>query len=314
MTPTAPAITVLDPKKMPGPPGSTHVLASPIDFDGEPRTVGPFAIVVHAVMPATAPGALPVDADVRPHPHIGLVAITYLLDGAVTHRDSLGNRCELRAGDIGVTISGRGAVHSERFERRRLLGGGLELFQLLLAMPDGVEDGEPSFFHRSAAELGSASSDGARVTWLFPAPPALPSGMPWTTPILLADVTLEANARWSPPHAPARALYVREGELAIGDARVRAGRVALVAPGDVSVRALAPARFLAFGGAMVGERHLWWNFIHSSLERIEAAKREWREGRTKLPDGDTESFTPCPPDDGRPLKVLNRETRATDRR
>lgn len=306
MTSAAPAITVLDPKKMPGPLGSTNVLAAPIDFDGAARTVGPFAIVAHAVSPATAPGALRVDADVRPHPHIGLVAITYLLDGAVTHRDSLGNRCELRAGDIGVTISGRGAVHSERFERQRLLGGGLELFQLLLAMPDGAEDGEPSFFHRSAAELGTVSSGGAHVAWLFPAPPALPTGMPWTTPILLADVTLEYSARWSPPDAPARALYVREGELAIGDARVRAGQVALVEPGDVSIRALANARVLAFGGAIVGERYFWWNFIHSSLERIEAAKKEWREGKTKLPDGDTESFTPCPPDDGRPLRVLNR--------
>jgi redox-sensitive bicupin YhaK (pirin superfamily) len=301
----APTIAVVDPKQMPGPPGARNVLASPIDFDGAPRTVGPFAIVGHAVMPETPPGVLPVDADVRPHPHIGLVAISYVLDGSVTHRDSLGNRSELRAGDIGVTISGRGAAHSERFERWRLLGGRLELFQLLLAMPDGHEDGEPSFFHRTAAELGTVSSDGARVTWLFPAPPALPSGMPWTTPILLADVALESNAKWSPPDAPARALYVREGELAIDDARVRAGQVAVIEPGDVSIRALAPARVLAFGGAMVGRRYYWWNFIHSSLERIEAAKKEWREGRWKLPTGDTESFTPCPPDDGRPLKILN---------
>jgi redox-sensitive bicupin YhaK (pirin superfamily) len=254
----------------------------------------------------TQPGALPVDADVRPHPHIGLVAISYVLDGSVTHRDSLGNRYELHAGDIGVTISGRGVVHSERFERKRLLGGGLELFQLLLAMPDGTEDVEPSFSHRTAADRDTTSSSGVHVSWLFPAPPALPSGLPWTTPILLADISFEADARWSPPDAPARALYVREGEIAIGDARVRAGQVALVEPGDVSICALAPARVLAFGGAVVGERYLWWNFINSSLERIEVAKRDWREGRTKRPDGDTESFTLCPPDEGRPLKVLNR--------
>jgi redox-sensitive bicupin YhaK (pirin superfamily) len=188
----------------------------------------------------------------------------------------------------------------------RLLGGRLDAVQLLLAMPDGAEDGEPSFFGRTAAEHARSSKDGAHVTWLFPEPPALPAGMPWTTPILLADVALDANAAWSPPDVPHRAFYVREGEIAIGDARIGRGQVALVEPGDVSVRALAPAKLLAFGGAAVGERYLWWNFIHSSLERVEAAKREWREGRTKLPPGDTESFTPCPPDDGRPLRVLNR--------
>ena len=107
-------IPVHDAKRLPGPPGSSTVLAAPIDPGGAPRTVGPFALVVHARMPVSAPGALPVDADVRPHPHIGLTAISYLLDGAITHRDSLGNRRELRTGDLGGTVSGRGVVHSER--------------------------------------------------------------------------------------------------------------------------------------------------------------------------------------------------------
>ena len=124
--------------------------------------------------------------------------------------------------------------------------------------------------------------------------------------MLLADVALESNARWSPPEVPERALYVREGEVEVGASRVRAGQVAIVGPGEATVRALAAARVLAFGGTGVGARYLWWNYIHSSLERIEAAKTEWRQGRVKLPDGDTESFTPCPPDDGRPLMRLNR--------
>src|SRR5689334_13045838 len=124
-------ITVLDAKRLPGPPGLSNVLAAPIDPDGAPRTVGPFAVVVHARMPPSPPGALPIDADVRPHPHIGLIAISYLLDGAITHRASCGNRRELRAGDLGATVSGRGVVHSERLDRIRVLGGGLEMFQLL---------------------------------------------------------------------------------------------------------------------------------------------------------------------------------------
>ena len=104
---------------------------------------------------------------------------------------------------------------------------------------------------------------------------------------------------------PERALYVREGEIEVRASRVRAGQVAVVGPGEASVRALASARVFAFGGSGVGARYLWWNYLHSSLERIEAAKTEWRQGRVSLPAGDTESFTQCPPDEGRPLWRLN---------
>jgi redox-sensitive bicupin YhaK (pirin superfamily) len=282
------------------------MLAAPIDPDGMPRTIGPFAVFVHTQMQVSPPGALPVDADVRPHPHIGLTAISYVLEGAITHRDSLGNRRELFAGDMGGTVSGRGIVHSERFERNRLLGGGFEMFQLLLALPDGFEDVEPSFFHRANEEIPTARGDGTTVRWLFPSPPGAPTGIPIPTPVLLADVALESNAGWSLPEVSERALYVREGEIEVRSSRVRAGQVAVVGPGEASVRAAAAARFLAFGGAGVSARYLWWNYIHSSLERIEAAKAEWRQGRVKLPDGDTESFTPCPSDEGRPLRQLNR--------
>lgn len=295
-------ITVLDAKRLPGPPGGSSTHAAPVEPDGTPRTVGPFAMVAHIKMPAIPAGALPVDADVRPHPHIGLTAVSYMVAGNITHRDSLGNRRELGAGDLGATISGRGVTHSERFERMRLLGGALEMFQILLALPDGYEDVEPSFLCRPQDELATTSGEGTTVRHLFPEAPA---GLPIPTPILLADVALASNAQWTVPGAPERAVYVREGEIEIGAARVRAGQVALVAPGEATVRALESARLLAFGGAGVGPRYLWWNYIHSSLERIEAAKAEWRELRTKLPVGDTESFTPCPPDDGRPLVRLN---------
>jgi redox-sensitive bicupin YhaK (pirin superfamily) len=297
---------ILDAKKLPGPPGGLNVLAAPIDPDGAPRTVGPFAIVAHIKMPAMPAGALPVDADVRPHPHIGLTAISYILDGAITHRDSLGNRRELRAGDMGATVSGGGIVHSERFERNRLLGGSLEMFQLLLALPDGSEDIQPGFFYRAHGELPSTNAEGTTVRWLFDTPPNAPHGMPTPTPILLADVTLASNARWSLPDVPERAIYILEGEVEIGSSRARTGQIGVVAPGETAVRASMPTRLLAFGGTNVGPRYMWWNYVHSSLERIETAKAEWKQGRVKLPMGDTESFTPCPPDDGRPLWKLNR--------
>jgi redox-sensitive bicupin YhaK (pirin superfamily) len=99
---------------------------------------------------------------------------------------------------------------------------------------------------------------------------------------------------------------VLHGEVEVGASRVRAGQVALAESGDLSVRAVDSARFLAFGGSSIGPRYVWWNYIHSSLEHIEAARTEWRQGRVKLPVGDTESFTPSPADEGRPLLRLNR--------
>src|SRR4051812_24559588 len=111
--------------------------------------------------------------------------------------------------------------------------------------------------------------------------------MPTTTPILLAEVALEANAQWALPEAPERALYVWEGEVEIRGARVRAGQVAVVTPGEASVLSHQSARLLAFGGTGVGPRYMWWNYLHSSLERIEAVKAEWRQGSVKLPIGDT---------------------------
>jgi redox-sensitive bicupin YhaK (pirin superfamily) len=297
---------IIDVKRMPGPEGATNVLAAPIDFDTAPKTVGPFAIVAHHTTVPIPAGALPVDADVRPHPHIGLAAISVLLEGAITHRDSLGNRCELVAGDIGVTIGGNGVVHSERLDRIRVLGGAMDMMQILLALPDGLENVEPAFFRVAAAEMPTTRGGGASVRWLAPTPPAVPLA-PWptTTPILLSDVAFDAGASWSLPDVPERALYVRAGEIEVRGARVGAGQVAVVGPGEVLVRSSQSARLLAFGGTSVGPRYLWWNYMHSSLDRIEAAKTEWRAGRVKLPPGDTESFTPAPADNGRPLIRLN---------
>lgn len=111
-------------------------LAAPVGTEREPRTVGPFAVLVHVMPHAVEAGMLPPDADVRAHPHIGLAAVSYLLDGHVSHRDSLGSRREIGPGDLGVTIAGRGVVHSERFDRQRTLGGSMEMLQILtLVLP-----------------------------------------------------------------------------------------------------------------------------------------------------------------------------------
>lgn len=275
---------------------------SPVGEMNRPRSVGPVVVVGHALPSETAPGAMPPDQDVRAHPHIGLAAFTYMLDGHITHRDSLGNRQEVGPGGFDYMIAGRGVVHSERFERARLLGGNVQLLQILLALPDGHEDVDPSFLHVAADAVPESVEGGATVRVIA----GEGSRVEFPGPMFLHDVRLEPGARYSPPRAiEQRALYVLSGAIDVAGTRVEAQRTAVLLPGDALTTATENARVLGFGGAPVGPRYTWWNYIHSSLERIEAAKAEWRAGRVTLPPGDTESFTPAPPDDGRPLMRLN---------
>lgn len=292
------------PMVRPSQDGGQSRIVAPLGSMQEPRGVGPFAVVSHQASPEHDPGALVVDADVRPHPHIGLVALTWMIAGHVTHRDDLGNRCELGPGDVGCTVAGRGVVHSERFERLRLLGGRVELFQLLLALPDGLEDIEPSFRCLRAAEIPVHEGEGWVARWLAH-PEGEPGGVPLPMPALLVEVALRPGARWTPPEAEQRAAYVHTGEASCGGVTARAGTVLVLPPGAPELTAPTGATVVLFGGPPVGPRYAWWNYLHSSLERIEAARAAWREGRAPLPPGDTESFTPAPPDHGRPLLRLN---------
>lgn len=284
----------------------TTALAAPLGEDTRPRTVGPFVVVAHALPFESAPGALPPDSDVRPHPHIGLAAITYMLDGHLTHRDSLGSRSEVGPGGLNFMIAGRGVVHSERFDRLRTLGGTLQLLQLLLALPDGAEEMAPSFRHVAREEVRECGKADASVRILAGGVDPAESPVTFPGPMFLHDVRLEPGAAYRAPDSyTERAVYVLHGAVDISGTRVEAQHTALLAPDEALVAGAGPAQILSFGGEPVGPRYMWWNFIHSSLDRLESAKAEWRGGRTPLPPGDTESFTPAPPDAGRPLLRLN---------
>lgn len=271
---------------------------APVGPEDTPRMIGPFATLVHVVMASAPPGGLPVDVDVRPHPHIGLAALTLVLDGHITHRDSLGNVCEIGPGGVGYTYaSGPGIVHSERFDRLRVLGGSYAQLQILLALPDASLDDPPRYEHLPEIAFEERAGVVTRRVVDAGGPIRFPS------PCFLHDIDLAPGARHLVDRTePERALYVIEGEVEVDGVTVGARRAAVLAPGEAAaVTARSAARVIVYGGAPVGPRYMWWNYIHPSLDAIERARAAWRTGAVKLPPGDTESFTPAPPDEGRPL-------------
>lgn len=262
------------------------------------QTVGPFIFFDHMGPAVFAPG---MGVDVRPHPHIGLATVTYLFEGQFLHRDSLGCAQVIRPGDVNWMVAGRGIVHSERTppELRRPSGGAsIHGLQTWVALPKSHEECEPSFAHHPAGALPEVH--GAGVVLRLVAGEAFGRRSPAAVfaPMFYVDAALEAGASAALPQEYAeRAVYVVSGEVEIDGMPQGAGRMIVVAARDeVAVRAVGPARVMLLGGAPLdGPRHLWWNFVSSSRERIEQAKRDWREGRFAPVPGDDERI-PLPDD------------------
>ena len=235
--------------------------------------------------------------DVRPHPHIGLATVTYLFDGEIVHRDSLGTDIPIRPGALNLMSAGKGIVHSERTGREaRAVGAKLSGIQAWVALPRSHEEGEPGFVHCGADDLPVVSGDGVTVRLI--AGEAFGARSPVETPMAMiyADVTLETGA--SVPFDATyeeRGLYTVEGEIEISGDRFGPGQLLVFRPGDrIAVRAASPARLMLLGGApMDGPRHIWWNFVSSRKERIEQAKADWARGRFDSVPGDPE-FIPLP--------------------
>ncbi len=236
--------------------------------------------------------------DVRPHPHIGLSTLTYLFEGEMMHRDSLGSALAIKPGEVNLMTAGRGIVHSERTApETRARGQRMFGIQSWLALPKAEEERAPSFTHLGADDFPLIEDRGVRVRLI--AGSLLGATAPLTTPgnPLYADVMLAAGSRL-PIDAVAeeRALYTVEGEIEIRGDRFPPGQLLVIRPGDtVTVEAAGPARFMVLGGdAADGPRHIWWNFVSSSKARIEQAKDEWRTGRFDIVPGDAEDFIPLP--------------------
>ena len=236
--------------------------------------------------------------DVPPHPHIGLATVTYLFEGEIVHRDSLGSHQPIRPGDINWMTAGRGIVHSERTAAdRRKEGWRLHGLQLWVALPLAHEEAEPSFHHHPSALLPERDQEGVHLRILAGTAFGITSPVETLSPLFYVDAVMSAGSTLSlPTDHEERALYVVEGAVACGSERTEPGRMLVFVPGaSVVLRADSPARVVLLGGAPLdGPRHIYWNFVSSSRERIERAKRDWKEGRFATVPGDEVEFVPIP--------------------
>jgi redox-sensitive bicupin YhaK (pirin superfamily) len=260
------------------------------------QMVGPFIFFDHMGPIHFEPG-IPRSVDVRPHPHIGLSTVSYLFEGEIMHRDSVGSEQPIRPGEVNWMTAGRGITHSERFERARAEGGTMHGIQAWVALPLEDEEIEPSFAHYAGdaalptytsgglwARLIAGEAFGARATTVT------------NSPLFYVHWRLQPGAEASlPAEYPERAAFVASGSVEIGGQAFEAGQMVVFTAGTpVQFRASTASTIMLLGGEPVGERYIEWNFVASSRERIEQAKADWRAGRMKLPDLDNQEFIPLP--------------------
>ena len=260
----------------------------------ERQRVGPFIFWDHMGPADFPPGA---GVSVRPHPHIGLATITYLFDGVILHRDSLGYKQPITAGAVNWMTAGRGIVHSERTPEDMVEAGShLHGIQSWLALPEDLEETEARFEHYPADEMPRVERPGAKVTVIAGSAYEKTSPVQTSSETLYVDVQLDAGASIDVPEGVEElAVYVVQGEVSVDEHSVAEATMALLSHTDgVRVSAATEARVLFLGGApLEGKRYIWWNFVSSSRERIDQAKNDWREKRFAEVPGDPE-FIPLP--------------------
>lgn len=262
---------------------------------GARKLIGPFIFFDHMGPAAFAPGR---GIDVRPHPHIGLATVTYLFEGEIVHRDSLGSDQPIRPGDVNWMTAGRGITHSERTGAQpRQAGSRLNGLQLWVALPRSHEETDPDFHHHPARDLPSGDIGDAHIRVLAGNAFGRTSPVRTFSPLFYVDAAVPAGGELPlPDEHEERAAYVVSGTIECGQERAERGRMLVFTPGmPATLRAVSDARVALIGGAPIdGERHIFWNFVSSSQARIEQAKRDWREGRFSKVPGDEQEFIPLP--------------------
>ena len=259
------------------------------------RSIGPFVFFDH-IGPVVLGASSTVE--VRPHPHIGLATVTYLWDGALMHRDSLGNEIEINPGDVNWMTAGRGIVHSERTpERLRGVDQAFHGLQTWVALPKEFEETEPAFVHHAAGTLPVVEGNGVRLTVVAG------NAFGERSPVSVLSETLYVSIDFAdgaelviPADHAERALYPVAGELWLDETeQLPNAHLTVLEPGTLPLlRAVGPSRVMLLGGAPLdGPRFVWWNFVSSSRERIEQAKADWQAQRIGRVPGETE-FIPLP--------------------
>ncbi len=253
------------------------------------QAVGPFIFFDHMGPAAFSPGE---GIDVRPHPHIGLATVTYLYEGAMMHRDSLGNLQRIEPGDVNWMTAGHGVVHSERTpDDLRATGHAIHGIQTWFALPQAEEDCEPGFWHYPAADLPLIEAPGLALRVI------IGNAFGRTSPVRTYGSTLYVAGEVAdcvsfeiPAEHEERALYIASGGVEIDGQPLAAHQMAILTPGSTpTLKATEDTRLMLFGGAPLdGRRHIWWNFVSSSQEKIEQAKQRWREDRFPAVPGETE--------------------------
>ncbi len=258
------------------------------------RMVGPFTFLDQMGPAELPPGR---GIDVRPHPHIGLATVTYLFDGAIDHRDSVGSFQTIRPGDINWMTAGRGIVHSERTPPElRATGSRLWGLQMWVALPIDDEEMEPSFVHHPAATIPELTRDGARLRVLIGSAFGVTSPVATRSPMIYVDAVLAQGGTLAVPDGYDEiAAYVIEGAIGCGAERAPAGRMLVFAPGARPILcATEAAHVVLLGGASVGPRFLEWNFVASSRERLAQARHDWQDRKFPTVPGDDVEFIPYP--------------------
>ncbi|WP_394760563.1 pirin family protein [Phenylobacterium sp.] len=261
------------------------------------RMVGPFIFFDH-MGPAQFQAGFPRTVDVRPHPHIGLSTVSYLFEGAMTHRDSVGTTEVIRPGEVNWMTAGSGITHSERFEDLRAHGGTMHGIQAWVALPTESEETDPAFAHHAGDDLPTYEGGGMWARLIAGKAFGAEAKVKTHSPMFYVHWALEAGATAAlPAEYPQRAAYVAQGIVEIDGQQLRAGQMAILQPGmTVPVTAVSAAIVMLLGGEPVGERFIEWNFVASSKDRIAQAKADWRAGRMKLPDADDQEFIPLADD------------------
>jgi redox-sensitive bicupin YhaK (pirin superfamily) len=253
------------------------------------RMVGPFIFLDHMGPAEFRSGQ---GLDVRPHPHIGLATVTYLFNGQIIHRDSIGSVAPIEPGAVNWMSAGRGIAHSERTAGdHRVAGERLHGLQCWVALPQTEEESAPAFAHYEASALPVEQAEGKSIRVVAGQLYGRTSPVKTAWATIFADIVLDQGAKLPvDPDAEERALYVVSGEIDILGDRFGEGRLLVLRHGDrITVSALTPTRLALLGGeTMDGPRHIWWNFVSSRQDRIEQAKADWKSGRFSVVPGDAE--------------------------